>query len=118
MATPTGTYDFTYIVNNGFCPADSALVSVSIVSCLGVDNNDGISVAVYPNPVKDILTIENLTTNANAIIEVVNAQGKVVISKTANSAIVTVDVSELAKGVYYLNVTSESTTQKISIIKQ
>lgn len=68
--------------------------------------NDGVAsmVALYPNPVKDVLTI----TSSSAISEVkiFDALGKAVMVENVNKAETTVDMSSLSSGIYIVNVTT------------
>jgi hypothetical protein len=67
---------------------------------------------VYPNPVKDILTIDGNYTK----VEVIDMFGKLVLSSENNK---TINVSSLANGIYMLNIKSNkgTQTQKITISK-
>ena len=70
------------------------------------------NLAIYPNPVKDVLTIEgNYTT-----VDVFDMFGKLVLSSEYTKNI---NVSTLANGIYMLNITTEKgiQTQKITITK-
>ena len=59
--------------------------------------------SVYPNPVKDILTIEGIAPNTRLIITDVN--GKTILSTTVKSNKESIDVSGLPAGVYFINKT-------------
>jgi len=62
---------------------------------------------VYPNPTRENLFIDfGEPTEAN--IKVVDITGKVVVEKTTNSSIETLDMSELPMGVYILNISLET----------
>ncbi len=75
--------------------------------------NDIISnISIYPNPVKDVLTIEGNYTS----IEVLDILGNLVLSSKATKNI---NVSSLADGVYMLNIKTENgiAAKKITIAK-
>ena len=77
------------------------------------DINEKISsLSVYPNPVKDVLTIEGNYTS----VDIYDVFGKLVLS--AKSA-KTINVSSLSNGIYMLNINTEkgAATQKITITK-
>ena len=67
---------------------------------------------IYPNPVKDVLTIEGNYTS----VDVFDMFGKLVLSSEYTKNI---NVSTLANGIYMLNITTEKgiQTQKITITK-
>ena len=70
------------------------------------------NLAIYPNPVKDVLTIEGNYTS----VDVFDMFGKLVLSSEYTKNI---NVSTLANGIYMLNITTEKgiQTQKITITK-
>ena len=70
------------------------------------------NLAIYPNPVKDVLTIEGNYTS----VDVFDMFGKLVLSSEYTKNI---NVSTLANGIYMLNITTEkgTQTQKITITK-
>jgi hypothetical protein len=68
--------------------------------------------SVYPNPVKDVLTIDGNYTS----VDIYDVFGKLVLSSDAKQ---TINVSCLSSGVYMLNINTEkgTATQKITITK-
>jgi hypothetical protein len=68
--------------------------------------------ALYPNPVKDVLTIEGNFTSVN----ILDIFGKLVLSTDAQN---TIDVSSLSNGVYFVNIKAENTitVKKITVAK-
>tara|TARA_X000000368_G_scaffold211053_1_gene166774 strand:- start:6432 stop:7892 length:1461 start_codon:yes stop_codon:yes gene_type:complete len=70
------------------------------------------SVSIYPNPVKNTLTIEGIYTT----VDIFDMFGKLVLSSEYNNNI---NVSSLANGIYTLNITTEKgiQNQKITISK-
>ncbi|HTF03848.1 MAG TPA: T9SS type A sorting domain-containing protein [Bacteroidia bacterium] len=65
---------------------------------------DNLSLAIFPNPVKESVVI---TTNGSETIEITNALGQVVYSVQATGTSTTVDVREFEAGVYFVSVYSE-----------
>ena len=83
-------------------------------------NSDNI--AVYPNPANDLLNIELLFAESNAVnIELIDLMGKEVTTLNRTQAIspnrYTLDVADLSKGVYILKVTNGTkvSTSKVTI---
>jgi hypothetical protein len=76
-----------------------------------VAENDSEVIALYPNPVKDKLTVkvENLQT-----IEVYNLVGQLVM--TAESSVV--DMGSLKEGIYFVRVTADDKTMTKRVVKQ
>jgi len=118
-----GTYDFTYTLSSAnACPDQSSALSITLTDCigLGIDDNGTSSLSVYPNPVADMLTIQNLSIKGNAVIEVLDVRGKIV------NAIEVADVygnyelemSNLESGVYIIRITAENKVSAIRVVKQ
>ena len=76
-----------------------------------VDVNDIISnLSIYPNPVKNVLTIEGDYTSVN----IHDISNKLVLSSESQK---TIDVSSLSNGVYFVNINSKNTitVKKITV---
>ena len=66
---------------------------------------------LYPNPVSDILTIENLTPHSD--LELIDSSGKVVKQiKNIQTPKTQINIKNLAPGIYYLKINNQS-SQKI-----
>lgn len=80
--------------------------------------NNVVNLSLYPNPAKDILTV-SIANVDNATINVINALGQVVLSLKNASETNTLNVANLAKGVYFVTVTNgqQKSTQKLVIEK-
>lgn len=83
---------------------------------LSVDDKTIKTVAVYPNPFRNILTID--TKDSIDTIVVINQLGQTVL-KLEKELIVnnSVDLSTLKKGLYVLNIKSQNKIQSIKVIK-
>jgi hypothetical protein len=96
----TGTGEYTSIIAcNAVCTSTDVTETIS-------------SFSVYPNPVKDVLTIEGSYIS----IEIVDVFGKVVLSCRSQKEI---DVSSLSNGVYFANIKNqkEIIVKKITVAK-
>ena len=76
------------------------------------NNNNNSELTIYPNPVKNVLTIEGDFTSAN----IYDVFGKLVLGTDAQK---TIDVSNLSNGVYFVNINVENTitVKKITVAK-
>jgi hypothetical protein len=75
-------------------------------SIIGVaENQNNLNgLEIYPNPANDKLTIE---TTQKSEIEILNIQGQLIKSITSNGK-TTIDISELAPGMYFVKVKTEN----------
>lgn len=120
LAMPAGTYEFLYTVSNPYCPTDSAYVTITLIDCTDLDEEAENALVVYPNPVVDVLTVQNVSIEGNAVIEVLDIEGRVVISDNVSNVFgnYTIDMSNIESGVYFVKVTAEDSVQKVRVVKQ
>jgi hypothetical protein len=81
-----------------------------------LDDVNGMSVVVYPNPTTSNINISNL--DLNAIVKIFNMTGQQVFNGKANSEVMTVDMSRYSNGIYMLQVVSNGKSLKSKIIKK
>jgi hypothetical protein len=72
------------------------------VGGVGINELSKAKVAVYPNPVKDVMTV-NATANIQEI-QILNLLGQVIMTRTVNTNTITLNTSDLKQGVYNLKV--------------
>ena len=109
-----GTYNVCLIVGDS-CYADAICTDVSI-STVSEQDNWMDDLTVYPVPANDELTITGLK-NSGVAIELINALGQVLISKSnQNSKTMVLDVQKVESGFYQLKVSNENMTRTKSIL--
>jgi hypothetical protein len=64
------------------------------------------NIVCYPNPVRDILNIRNIKPGEN--IQIFSMQGAMVFSQISGDSTVSVDISTLPPGAYYLRIAGAS----------
>jgi sugar lactone lactonase YvrE len=72
-------------------------------------------VTFYPNPVKDILYLDNISASKATIYSLLGQQLEVKDIDTSSS---TIDLSKYAKGIYIITIENEYQTQTIKVIKE
>lgn len=113
-----GAYTVTVTVTNG-CGSD--FYSVVIEVGLGVNDIDlANAVTIYPNPTSDVASVDiNMGTATEISLELVNTLGEKVWSAVpgmVTSASLSIDVRNLAAGVYQLNIVSGDRTAAKQIV--
>ncbi|PWH84826.1 GEVED domain-containing protein [Brumimicrobium oceani] len=119
-----GIYQYTYITDNGFCPSDTSIVTVTVDG--GCDNlslgSDVLTdVSVYPNPATSMLTIVNPSNTTSLKVEMLDMNGRVVMveDKALNNATeATLTIDYLEKGIYTLRVYNSEGQKTFKIVKQ
>jgi len=71
---------------------------------------------LYPNPVKNVLTIN--TSSSNYSVEIYNIQGQLISEIGAVSDTQTIDYSGYSSGIYLMRITSENMVKTFKIVKE
>jgi hypothetical protein len=81
-----------------------------------INNATGFDVRLYPNPVKDIITLEGLKGTTN--ISIISLQGSVLAKTTANSSTYTWNIKQLSAGTYYIRIEASKNVTTLKFIKE
>ena len=122
--TPAATTTYTCSGSNALGCIGSAMVTVSVSACAGINqvaSNSG-AFTIFPNPTSGKLTITLSTTKAvNVNIEVMDATGKIVMKQNQNYSSSdnshTINISQLAAGNYFLRLVYDGNSEVVKIIK-
>ncbi len=104
-------YRIKQVDNNG----KSTITNVQLVNFNQVNNG----IAIYPNPASSILNISLPAETEKATVTITDAMGKLV--HTAIVGVITnntIDLSSFSIGIYSINITSETETKNIKLLKQ
>jgi hypothetical protein len=82
-------------------------------------NNDNSALVIYPNPASDIVNIDlSKLTNKNVQVNVSDISGKLIYSENISSSdLISIDVNEYSKGIYFINLTGENFSLNKKLIK-
>jgi PKD repeat protein len=109
-------YDWEVIAGSAGCTSDRVLASIT-----SLQDDMGIGMSVYPNPVKDKLTVKLDKKAKNMIVYIYNIYGQIVDTEMYNNTNKEVlYLNSLSQGIYIVNIEVDGailTTQKISIIE-
>jgi hypothetical protein len=90
---------------------------VEVNNCTGINSIGNSDFAIFPNPNKGEFTVSNSSDIIN--VNITDVQGKVVYSiSNINLNKINVNISDLEKGMYMINVETENTTITESVIVQ
>jgi len=90
------------------------MIRLNMGNAVGIDENEIISTAVYPNPATDKITVQlNDLTNVNA--ELIDITGKVVMTQILNNNS-EINVGEISRGIYTLRLTHEKNVQTVQVV--
>jgi hypothetical protein len=112
--TATTNGDYAVIVTQNGCTDTSLCVNITGI---GINELSGSTINIYPNPTNDILNI-SIGKNVVNKITLSDSQGKLVYSLTTMKKLITIDLKETSKGVYFLQVQGENEVNTYKIVKQ
>ncbi|MBC9811007.1 T9SS type A sorting domain-containing protein [Crocinitomicaceae bacterium CZZ-1] len=112
-ATTAGSY--AVIIDNGTCADTSACVALAGVSVESVEL--GQSIVAYPNPVNELLTINNYS-NMDVTYTITDINGKVISETAVISSVATVNTLSWNRGVYFVTFNgANNATHTLKVIK-
>lgn len=123
--TPTVNTSYTVVATNtvNTCTTKK-VITVTVSACKGVGENTGEKTIakIYPNPVKDKLNIELTDLSVKSVnLYIYNSVGQIVYSEEnmnfTQESVNTIDVTDLAKGVYFIKLTGGSFKQSFRLVR-
>ncbi len=117
-----GQYVYTYIASNGVCTNDSSTVTIDLIDCTSLTENDLDNfVSLYPNPTSGIVFINNHGIDDDFTIEVSDMNGKVM--KTIQIGMNKGEVYELdmntnVKGIYFVRIKTSTGIGQHKVVVQ
>lgn len=113
-----GTYTPSYAFTNTVTGCSkSATVTIVVSSCTGINENVLEGLSVYPNPANTSFNIE-LNNNTVTSFELKDITGRLLVAEQPFYNKAEVNISELANGVYFINIKSQGNSQTLKIVKQ
>ena len=105
VATPTeeGEIVFTVEISDG-TDTKNAEVVVYVENCVGVNEYTTNDVVIYPNPAKDMVNVTLNENSENISWTLINMHGQVVKKMNEVSGSFEIDLNDVDKGIYFLNV--------------
>ena len=103
--------------NNGSCDSNTRLaVTATIGACLGNEQFSINDFKLYPNPVKDVLTI----TNSAAItrVEIINMLGQMLYARKVRSNECEIEMARYPSGTYLVRISADNQIKTVKVIKE
>lgn len=112
-----GTHTVTYTYTDGNGCENSATQEITVDGCASIEENTLDAIVVAPNPAT---TYVDIAVNGNELngVQMVNATGQVIeISTTVESTKTRIDLNNVAKGTYFLqiNTVNGQTTRRVIV---
>ena len=113
-----GTYAITYVYTDSAGCSASAMDSLDVEICEGINEiADNIDFSVYPNPFNDQIIITS-TASVAMQLTIVNVLGEKVYSQMIKPGDSLINMSALAKGVYFIQIKDPVKTITKKVIKE
>lgn len=113
----TGTQTIVYVYSGVGCSkatCEETSVSTFIKNYTSPDN----TIKIYPNPGNDNITIENSAFAKDQTISVYDTQGQLLILQPMLQAKTNVDITDFARGVYFVKVKTEKGMEVVKFVKE
>jgi len=111
--SPSSAGNYAVQLTSGTCTELSKCFEVDL---LGVNTFSAGEINVFPNPVKTILTIETAQPN-DYTFSLYDTGGKRVLKRQSSALTSTLNLKDLSKGVYFLNVETKEKSGTYKVIK-
>jgi len=116
-----GVYFVTFTASDNSGNSVSTQVQVTVFDPLSISENNLENIFLYPNPVKDILNIQNIYSNSKiSVFDILGKNYQIGLINNFESNSISFDTSVLEKGLYFLKLEDINTGQSIifRLIKQ
>lgn len=121
VSVSCGSFTTACINQNVFKSTENmqmATVHVLVASPTNIAKNNALANAIrlYPNPVKDVLTIESVSLDVNVLI--IDMYGKVVYNRVCTNSDSNINVQSLNAGIYFVKISTADFCKTVKIIKE
>lgn len=116
----SGTYTVCLTVTDD-CGSDTYCETLTVDATLGIQSMESGAIRIFPNPVESFLYVKGTDLEANSwTLRLVNALGENYWNSTTagNSVDEVVSVQDLAPGVYFLEISSETATMRYKFVRK
>jgi hypothetical protein len=115
IPTVTQSYIASGSDNNGCTNSDTVIVTV--IDCTGLEEQDGLQVSVYPNPIQDVLFFEFNEVISGGI-ELLSVEGKLILFVDINELeAYQMDLTSLTFGPYFIRMNINGQVKSLKVIK-
>ncbi|MBE0638434.1 MAG: T9SS type A sorting domain-containing protein [Bacteroidales bacterium] len=113
-----GVFDVRLVISDG-TNSDTLLMEdfMTVNDCTGIDENMQQQVRIFPNPAKNVISIEFETATDNTVnVSIFHAQGRIVMEETITQGNSVLNVSNLQKGIYIVRLSAPSLNETVKLV--
>ena len=119
IVNPTVTTTYIAYANDGTCQFNGSAATVTVNICTGVNETDNkIGISIYPNPAKDILTIELNNYTNTVLASVYSIDGQLIKDEELLGDNNKISVSDLTSGIYFVIIKNDTKGHTFKFIKE
>jgi Zn-dependent M28 family amino/carboxypeptidase len=115
-ADSLGNMDIPYVFEIAKGTVGASLYFAVAYESTGINELDNTDFLIYPNPVKDVLTIQVENNQLPITIKLINAIGETVKTALINSTTHSINVEKFPNGIYYLQLENKVGTSSKKVI--
>jgi hypothetical protein len=113
----TGSFGSLSMTSGG--SEDACVIHIDATCTIGIhEQNKNSNITVYPTPFSSYITINSSGRIENGILRIYNSLGSCVLQKSIAGSVIEMDLSDLPKGLYNIQVTSDKDFFNKQIVKQ
>ena len=102
---------YTYAVSAVYEEGESETITATVTLTVSVEENNQIAFVMYPNPAKDLVTIESVK---DAVVKIYSVNGQMLSQQNISEGVSTIDLSNLNAGMYFISVNETM----VKVVKQ
>lgn len=107
---------FTFDINSGTITPEVTFCQLSASACWeNIQDNNFLKLNIFPNPVKETLTIDLSNSNIETV-EIINVLGKIVYLQKVNSNEINISRNNIPSGIYFVKVNSKEKSYTAKVI--
>ena len=113
--SPSVSGNYAVEITSGTCAELSDCVEFNT---LGLDDFLSSDIRVFPNPVKTNLNVEIANNTKSVTLDLFDVTGKLVLQKRYTKEVISIEMKNLTRGIYFLKVSSTEKTGTYKIVKE
>lgn len=106
LPNESGDILFTLTVSDGQNVVEKQVLVV-VKDCENIDEQYGDNITIYPNPAKDVINVILDKSMKYVNCTLLNVNGQIVKNSQVNGNVINIDLDNVNKGLYFLNITIE-----------
>ncbi len=117
-----GTHEIFVTVDQDGCTGTSSSFILTVDACTGISELEGLTIDVYPNPTTGNIVLDIVGESDGFAVSVVDMNGKLVYTETIGSITIgsrsTIDLTDVANGIYFLRLEDGNSFTTRKLVKQ